>query len=338
MTDPADVRSIAHRAWFFRAIKFALSVLALCFIFFWVDPRSAWKDFVGQKPIFLVAAIAIFTIQIGLGAIRWHAILIQLGVRISAVRSLKLFYISAFFNSYLWGGIGGDALRVWLLYADNVSGRIALNSVLLDRVAAVTAVAILVLLTAPIYLWQLGGAWNMIVPVGVAVAAIAGLLVVINLDRIPASWRNVRLLSYLQTLGAAARMLFSQPKAARYVIGFAIIAQVALGLATYAVASGLGIAVSAFDCLVLVQPVTLVTILPISIGGWGVRETAMVLLFGLIGVPASSALVLSVQMGLLAMLVVLPGGVLWLLLNPTDRSNAAAGTKVTLSGEETTCS
>jgi uncharacterized membrane protein YbhN (UPF0104 family) len=71
---------------------------------------------------------------------------------------------------------------------------------------------------------------------------------------------------------------------------------------------------SFFDCLVLMQPVALITALPISIGGWGAREAAMVGLLGLVGVPASAAFVLSVQVGILTTLVALPGGVLWLLL------------------------
>jgi hypothetical protein len=52
--------------------------------------------------------------------------------------------------------------------------------------------------------------------------------------------------------------------------------------------------------------------LPISIAGWGVRETAMVGLFGLIGVPGEGALVLAVLFGLVGIAAALPGGVLWL--------------------------
>lgn len=103
-------------------------------------------------------------------------------------------------------------------------------------------------------------------------------------------------------------------------LGFAIAAQIALGLATFSMAASLGIKVSMLDCIVLMQPVALLANLPISVGGWGVRETAVVLLFGLIGVPSSAALVLSLQLGLLALLVVLPGGILWLLLQIKDRA------------------
>ena len=67
------------------------------------------------------------------------------------------------------------------------------------------------------------------------------------------------------------------------------------------------------------QPVTLFATLPISIGGWGVREAAMVTFFGLVGVPPSAAVIVSIQLGLLGVVLSLPGGLLFLL----QRSRAA---------------
>jgi uncharacterized membrane protein YbhN (UPF0104 family) len=67
------------------------------------------------------------------------------------------------------------------------------------------------------------------------------------------------------------------------------------------------------QCMILMQPITLFSTLPISIGGWGVREAAMVTIFGLVGVPPSAALIVSIQVGLLAVVLSLPGGVLFLV-------------------------
>jgi uncharacterized membrane protein YbhN (UPF0104 family) len=136
----------------------------------------------------------------------------------------------------------------------------------------------------------------------------------------PATWLGSRLARYLQSLGGSVQQVFLSPKAAVPVLSFAIAAQLTLGIATFSMAKSLGINVSMLDCIVLMQPVALLANLPISVGGWGVRETAVVLLFGLIGVPSSAALVLSLQLGLLALLVVLPGGILWLLLQIRDRA------------------
>ena len=55
--------------------------------------------------------------------------------------------------------------------------------------------------------------------------------------------------------------------------------------------------------------------LPISFGGWGVREIAFVYLLGAAGVSAEAALSLSIAFGLLRVLVGAIGGLTWLLIN-----------------------
>ena len=59
--------------------------------------------------------------------------------------------------------------------------------------------------------------------------------------------------------------------------------------------------------------VSLVTFLPVSVAGWGLRESSMVVALGLIGVPSAEAFSLSVLFGLVVMASGIPGGVLWLI-------------------------
>jgi glycosyltransferase 2 family protein len=52
--------------------------------------------------------------------------------------------------------------------------------------------------------------------------------------------------------------------------------------------------------------VTVVTLLPLSVGGWGLREGAVVALFGFVGVPSHSALAFSVLFGFAGIAASLP--------------------------------
>jgi len=124
-------------------------------------------------------------------------------------------------------------------------------------------------------------------------------------------------------LGGATRQVFLQPATSSPVLMLGVASQVGASLAVYAIARSLGLNVTAIDCLILMQPVTLFATLPISIGGWGVREAAMVTFLGLIGVPPSAAVIVSIQLGLLGVVVSLPGGLLFLL------QRSRAGEKVT---------
>jgi len=238
----------------------------------------------------------------------------RLDARPSWWETLKLFYVSVFFNSYVWGGIGGDLVRAWLSYRSNISVKTAITSVVLDRAAALAGVAALVLLTAPFFLYRVGASLPLLVPIFVSMIGLVAIFLAAQFERLPIRWLRFRALGVLQGLGGSVRQVFLRPTSVLPVIGVAILGQTALGAATYTVASSLNMPVTFLECVVLMQPVALVANLPISVGGWGVRETAMIALFGLIGVPASTTLVLSIQLGLLSLIVALPGGLLWLAL------------------------
>ena len=307
-------------SWLVTLLKVGLSALAFGVVAFSVDLSAAWQHAANQSIPFVGLSALILTLQLLLGGLRWHAILARLGANPSLRESVRLYYISAFFNAYLWGAVGGDMLRAWLSYRRALSAKTAINSVVLDRIAALAGVAILVLVTAPIFFSRVGSALPMYVPVSLACAGLIAIAVVANLRRLPATWLGTKFMRFLQSLGDSVQQVFLDPKAAFPVLSFAVLAQIALGAATFAMAASLGIKVTLLDCMVLMQPVALLANLPISVGGWGVRETAVVLLFGLIGVPSSAALVLSLQLGLLALLVVFPGGILWLLLRLKERA------------------
>ena len=182
---------------------------------------------------------------------------------------------------------------------------------LLDRVAAVAAAALLVLTTAPLFGERAGLAFTAVLA-ALAAGLLGGIVVAAQIHRIPLDWQRGALLRGIAALSRATATVFLRP-AALATLGIAVVTQIAMALAAYLLAGSLRIDIGAADRLLLSQPVALVTALPISVGGWGTREATMIALFGLIGVAPSAALALSVQLGLLNIVMTLPGGALWLL-------------------------
>jgi uncharacterized protein (TIRG00374 family) len=301
-----------------------VTVLIFGYVAYTVDLSTAWKQTADQTLSLVVLAGIVLLIQLALGGARWFIILRGLDARPSLWETLKLFYVSIFFNSCVLSGVGGDLVRAWLSYRSRISVKTAVTSVILDRVAALAAVALLVLLTAPILLSRVGVSISTLVPALLAVGGLIGILIVAQLDRLPESWLQIRPLRLLRELGASVRVVFMRPARVFPLVGVATLGQAALALATYAIGVSLSLEVSFLECLALMQPVALLANLPISIGGWGVRETAMISLFGLVGVPASAALALSVQLGLLTLIVSLPGGLVWLALRSKAPGLSAA--------------
>ena len=124
-----------------------------------------------------------------------------------------------------------------------------------------------------------------------------------------------------------SRRLFLRARYALPSIGLAVFIQVSVALMVLVLARTLGAEVTWLDCLILMPPVLLISMVPISIAGWGVREGAMVAAFGLVGMAPETAFALSVLFGLVTMAVGLPGGLVWLLSGDrkTDAVNLAEG-------------
>jgi uncharacterized membrane protein YbhN (UPF0104 family) len=73
----------------------------------------------------------------------------------------------------------------------------------------------------------------------------------------------------------------------------------------------MGADVSIWQCMLIVPTVMLISLLPFSVAGWGLRESAMSTGFALIHAPVAAAVAASVIFGILTLSISLPGGLLW---------------------------
>ena len=301
------------KSWLPWVLKGVLSVGLIWFVFSKVDLASAWSQAKTLDPAMLVLAFVLSLAQVWLGAVRWWLVLRALNAAFSAFQAFVVYYVGVFFSIVLPGAVGGDAVRMWMAHRSGLSLTSSINSVMLERAATVLALVLLVTATQPLLLARvpsIPGSW--VFPV-LSVLGIAGILVLSVLDRLPLSLHRWRAVRGLVHLAGDTRRLFFRPMWSGSTLVVAALGHVNLSLVAYVLAVGLGLDVDVLDCLVLVPPVILIMTLPISIAGWGVRETAMVAAFGYVGVEGHSSLVLSVLFGVVTTVTALPGGVVWLL-------------------------
>lgn len=307
------------KKWLPWALKLAMSGALIWYLLRKVDLAAAWDRAQALDPGWAALSVLLMMVQIFIAAGRWLAVLKVIGARLGALRTTQIYYISCFFNLVLPGSVGGDAVRIWKACQAGLELSPAVNSVMLDRVITVFGLVLLVVLTQPILMMRadLPAAWLFPALAGVSVA---GIVVLMLLDRLPATLNRWALVRAMAALANDTRRIFLHPVNAVVNMAMAVFGHAMLSMAVYALARGLDIDVSPFDCMALVPPVVLIMTLPISISGWGVRETAMVVAFGLIGVDERTALVLSVLFGFVMIVSSLPGGAIWLLSG--DRARA----------------
>jgi len=97
-----------------------------------------------------------------------------------------------------------------------------------------------------------------------------------------------------------------------------------------------GVHLSYPNWLIIVPPVALIQLVPVSLAGWGVREAILVVVLAGFGVPNENALATSVLFGLCQILIGLPGGLIWLtgwdLENADRREMATPGVAQSIEG------
>jgi hypothetical protein len=83
-------------------------------------------------------------------------------------------------------------------------------------------------------------------------------------------------------------------------------------LVFFVVGQNLGLPVLPAQWFFIVPPALLFSMIPISAGGWGLREGVLILALANLGIPAEEAIVPSLIFGLGILLVTLPGALVWL--------------------------
>jgi uncharacterized membrane protein YbhN (UPF0104 family) len=294
--------------------KLAVSAALVAVLVRRVELAPLAARFAALDPFWLALALAVFMGQLLLTGRRYALIGRAIGAALPDREAMRLTLIGQFFSQTLPSAVGGDAVRAALARARGLSWGRAVSAVLCDRLAALIALGALAALTLPIFVTRIDALWarGLAAALAAGFAAGAALLVLAAPARIGAlaRWRLLR--PFASLILDLRRIAVDAPE--RDAI-LALSAVVHLGViaSVWLLARALGVAAGFVDCVLIVPPIVLATLAPVSIAGWGVREGAMILAFGLVGVAESDALALSVTFGLAQIVVGIPGGVIWML-------------------------
>lgn len=264
-------------------------------------------------PAWALAAIGVVAAQTYVLALRWREIVASCGFDLSTADATKFTMISIFFSQVTPATVGGDAIKIWLLARGGAGWPIATYSVLIDRYVGVLGLALMVTACLP---WSLG---LIVDPVGritlllIGFGSVVGLFAFMILGNLQPSWTNrwwlIRHLTQL-AVKLYALMFRSQTRARVFILSLTshvMTASIAWCAARAALAP-----FEYVQALLLIPPIILISTIPISIAGWGIRESALVLAFGYAGLPQNDALLVSILFGLAMLAFGVLGGFVWL--------------------------
>ena len=308
---------------------FASKLIVTGGCFWYVSRQIDFKQVLSAVPLldFRWAAFAVLVVvlQIPLLGVRWCNILDALAVRnarVTIVATIAVSAISVFFAQVL-PSVAGEGVRAWLLVRLGCDWRSAVTSVVIDRgvgAGLLIAIGFAILLLLPSSLTALGGYREIVLVFygGLLLAAAFGLLFAPRIAPWLSRWRYS---GWLATLAMDARRVLLGPYGLT-ILGIGCLVHVLTIVVIWSLGRAQGLLLPVSDAATLFTVMISVALVPISIGGWGLREVAVISLLGHHGVPPDKALLFSVCFGLALAVGSLPGALVWLLYSfaPSRRS------------------
>lgn len=324
------------RRWLVTLLKLALTLALVAFLLARISLGEALALVGRARLLPLGAALAVFALSVLLGAWQWGRFLGALGIRLRPGELTELYWVGLFFNNFMPGSVGGDLVKVLDLSRRARDPMAASAATLADRLTGLSALAALAMLAAaglwadpalrPLARWTLlGGALFLLVGTLFYLDPLLRPLYRLGerLSLWPAGGLRARAIEQLRRLReqrglllrlfALSLLVQALRVAVHYFVGLALLGSAGPGLTAYFLA---------------VPPLAFALTLPLTLGGFGLREGLALPVFAPLGVSGEAAVAIELLAYFAMLAVSLLGGLLFL-----RRRRAAAASADPASGE-----
>ena len=306
-------------------VKALVSVGLLLFLFKRIPLDQFAVAARGVRPGWLIGAgLLLFTSNL-LGSYQWSRLLRVVDTRIPFWKVCSYYHVGLFFNNFLPANIGGDIARVADASRHGPSKTAAFSAVLMDRLIGTLALASLALMTTLPAIDRFHLTLVYLALVGFFAMSVTLVWAVFHPALLPACERILARVG----LGALGPHL---DDLAERLQGFRAERGLFLAFAVAALTQGHGLACTCWwrahsgahsaAFFLFVPLLGVITSLPISFNGIGVREGAGIVLFGLVGVSRAAAFALQFLTYLVMVSVSLLGGLAFVARIPHRRARA----------------
>ncbi|MEQ8641167.1 MAG: lysylphosphatidylglycerol synthase transmembrane domain-containing protein [Alphaproteobacteria bacterium] len=295
------------------AAKLAIPAIVVLWIFRQFDLAESLENLSQLSALIVAEVFLLLIFQQVLAAWRLAVSVTMSGASIGHRAAVATTFVGNFFSQAMLSFVGGDAMRTLELTRQGIPVIKAAVAIVLDRVSGMFALMAMVTLGLVSILDLITSQTTRLGLFALLAAGLAFAAAFVLLGFMPATWRRLKRLGPLMELVSAGRYAFSAPWGWTKALFGSFLINLLNVLIIFVLARGFGLDVSLLQCLIVVPPVLLMAMMPISIGGWGVREGAMVVGFSLYGQPGETVLLISIIFGLASLVVALPGGLIWLL-------------------------
>ncbi|AKF09810.1 lysylphosphatidylglycerol synthase transmembrane domain-containing protein [Sandaracinus amylolyticus] len=321
------------RARLLLAVKAAISIGLLAWLVMTIAEREG-MDALGERigqlaAVPLVVAVALHFAAVLSGVARWRVLLDARGLGQPAPWLLRSFLIGRFIGAFTPSTAGLDGWRAYDVARRTGDMPGSAGVILVEKLFGLVGMAAVCAVLAPLGALDRLGPGALPLALAIAAGSVLGLFLLASPARTRALARVAprairgRVEKIAEAL--AAQQLSASRIASALVLG--IVTHLAISAVFAATGASLGVAASTTTLLAVGNAITIAILLPLSIGGVGVREGVAVMLLAGAGVPTSDAVLVALLGYVTGQVPALVGGVL-LMLDRGARERRAASTEL----------
>lgn len=283
----------------FLRVGISLVLLVLLFKLNKINFYDLISDIKSADKLFLTTAGSIFFITYILCFLRWQMLLKAAGIDIPLKRMITSFCGGVFFSIFLPSTIGGDVVRTADLAAHTGKTKEVFATVFLDRISGFAGLVIVIL---PAFLFGRELIQDKVVMLSVSIIVVlltAILLVLFNkfiylkISGFLNSPGSRKIKETIKDLHYEIHIFRHRKKVIVYNLILSVLGQVISPISIYFIALSLGVKLNIIYFFIFMPIIGAITLLPISIGGLGLRESSFVLYFAKVGVVKQLAVAIS---------------------------------------------
>lgn len=301
-----------------QGLRAAVSVALIVVVFVSLDTEELRKSLAGVSLLTIAVMVAIDLALRLFSALRWYVLFRPVNNAATFGEITRITFVSSFLGQVLPGVIGVEALRVYSLARSRDDWGGAFASVVADRVFGLVSLGLMVMIGILIGPPQLQAMMltPLLVVSGILIVLVVAAIVPASRERLESLFPHAfisRLREWIDKVYHCFDYYKSDVPLLVYSLLLALVFQFARVLLFYVAALMIGQTPDFIFFVAIVPAVMFASLLPISIGGLGVREASLVYLFAAFSVMDSApTFTVALLVFFTGVLSTLPGGLMYI--------------------------
>jgi uncharacterized protein (TIRG00374 family) len=311
-----------HRKIAFTLLKITVTGLSLYLLISLTDFSAVRRVLASASMGTSVFAAGLVLCSFLAGGLRWWLLLRHAAGHISFPQVLPTYYLGLFFNNILPTTMGGDAVRTVHLGLRGLSLKALVGSAVMDRGVGLLVVVGMGIICLPFAPEISLATRDKLLLVVTATLLLAGIALLFSkgflkfAQRLSAKYQNTRVRRFLLDTLHLCHSYRTAHGTLLAATGLTVFMQSSVIMSYYLLARTVGIPLSLITYFSIIPLVFLAGALPVSLGGVGMREGALVALLAAVGIDTQTAITLSLLYLFAHLAASMPGGLVILLGRP----------------------